>query len=93
MIASVNKIGFVLTVPAKRKFKFMNAPANKAGTVAIPTIKPRPTSNSPKGIRMLISFTFGKAKPSKNAAYQPCTAGLSPVAVNHAVIHDSSDVV
>ena len=65
----------MLTVPASKKFRFMNAPASKAGIVAAPKINPIPTNTSPQGIKMLNTFTFGRANVSRNVAYQPWTAG------------------
>src|SRR5690606_37353097 len=45
---------------------------------------PSPTRNSPHGTRKLNNSTFGIAKPSRNAAHHPCTAGCSPTAFSTA---------
>ena len=62
IIATVIKLGFVLTVPSNKKLIFINAPAIKAGDVRQPRINPRLTKNSPHGTNTLNNSTFGRAK-------------------------------
>jgi hypothetical protein len=57
----------------------MNALAINAGIVANPRISPKPTKNSPQGIRMLKNSILGKANPSRKLAYHPRTVGFSMV--------------
>lgn len=61
----------MLVVPASKKFKFINAPAINARTVAKPRINPSPTKNLPHGIKMPNKPAFGTAKLSRNVPYQP----------------------
>ncbi|MNP66447.1 hypothetical protein D3C76_1621600 [compost metagenome] len=54
------------TVPARRNMKFISMPKNAAVTVNVPKISPRPTKNSPHGIKKLNNLALGKAKCSRN---------------------------
>ncbi|MNN92978.1 hypothetical protein D3C81_2113420 [compost metagenome] len=54
------------TVPASRNMKFISMPKNAAVTVKVPKMSPRPTRNSPHGIKKLNILALGSAKFSRN---------------------------
>ena len=68
--ARIKNVGFVLIVPAHKKFKFIRPAAINAGIVSAPTINPMPTNNSPQATSTLNNFAFGIATVSRNAPYQ-----------------------
>src|SRR3990167_5090326 len=77
-ISSKSKVGFELTVPAKRKFMFISAPPNAASPVNTPKMRATPTANSPKATRCEMTNEPGRPMFSIIQAYQSETSGCSP---------------
>ena len=73
--AKTRSCGFVLIVPAKRKFKFINKPKKAASDVNNPTTRPRPISNSPYVIAYDQVVAYGNTAPLRNPAYHMETSG------------------
>lgn len=59
---------------------FMKQPKNPAIPVTTPRMSPMPTASSPNATMYEKTTRWCITKPRRNAAYQPCTAGLAPVA-------------